>query len=884
MSQSFERLLGGVATAIVDTSRARPWLTIALCTLATVFSVYVTATSLEIDTDSDRILSSEMPVRQTNIALAKAFPEQQNNLIIMVDADEGDDARDAVEELTERLREEPERYPMVFLPGDAPYYEDFGLLHLERDDLEEMADRIENAGPLLATLAERPELPILLGALQHAIQEPDGLESIGPDGVKILDRLANTVERANAGERAPIEWDDLLFDDVGPEPDNPQLLFVRPAGDLTQMEPVLLAIDAIRGMAAELEPRAGLRVRVTGDRAVHTEEMSLVIEEAILAGAASLIGVTLLLLYSLRSFRLVTVTVLTLIFGLTWTAGLATLAVGHLNALTSAFAVLYIGLGVDFGIHFALGYLEQRALDKDRAGALNATGSIAGSSLIFCALTTAIGFYAFIPTSYSGVADMGIISGSGVFLGLIATLTLYPAFISLGFGESERLAKAPLQKLQIGLPRLPLEYPRAVCAAAAVITLACMASLTQVRFDANTLNVRDPRVESVQALKDLLTDSERSAWTIDVLTHDLDEAVEVAALLEAFEEVESVNTAMSFMPEEQEASLVIFERMRSDLEAPIELTEDETGDDKDRALAIEYTIEGYGVALDLDAELRFEEPEDDSLDVAADRLRQALLAYLARLPGETILSEIDSLEEDLFGELPELHSDLVDALPQRAVTLADLPEDLMQRYISADGRARVEIFSATDLNEPGALDRFSDLVHSVRPDAGGPAAGTVALGRAIVSSLRQALVTALVVITLLLIVLWRSLKYTLITLTPLFVGTMATAAVSVIAGVPFNFANIIVLPLILGIGVDSGIHLVHRHRTGLQGADNLLRTSTANAVLFSAATTFVSFATLSVSNHLGIASLGQLLAIGIALMLAANALVLPAILTLVDGD
>jgi predicted RND superfamily exporter protein len=260
-----------------------------------------------------------------------------------------------------------------------------------------------------------------------------------------------------------------------------------------------------------------------------------------------------------------------------------------------------------------------------------------------------------------------------------------------------------------------------------------------------------------------------------------------------------------------------------------------------------------------------------------------LLVLHARVRDEADPPDLDALEEDLFGELPDLLEEVVEALPVRAVSLADLPEDLKQRYLAADGRARVEVFSAANLDQPGELDRFSDLVHAVRPDAGGPAAGSVALGRAIVGSLRQALVTAVVVITLLLMLPWRSVRYTLITLTPLFVGTVITAAVSVVFDIPFNFANVIVLPLILGIGVDSGIHLVHRHRRGLLGAQDLLATSTANAVFFSALTTIASFASLAFSHHLGISSLGQMLSVGIASMLAANVVVLPAILTLVDA-
>jgi predicted RND superfamily exporter protein len=225
----------------------------------------------------------------------------------------------------------------------------------------------------------------------------------------------------------------------------------------------------------------------------------------------------------------------------------------------------------------------------------------------------------------------------------------------------------------------------------------------------------------------------------------------------------------------------------------------------------------------------------------------------------------------------------VEVLPERMVTLEDLPADLLSRYIAADGRVRVEVFSGAYLNDRGELERFSDLIHSVRPDAGGPVSGAIALGRAMISSLREALITAVVVIALGLVALMRSIKYALFTLIPLGIGGVSTAAVTVLADVPFNFANVIVLPLILGIGVDSGIHLVHRHRSGLQGATDLLSTSTARAVLFSALTTLVSFGTLAFSNHLGISSLAKLLCIGIFLMLLSNVIVLPAILAWLDG-
>lgn len=879
-----EEVLSRAAAAIVEASRSHIAVTLGASFALTVASLYLAATILTVDTDSSRLLSEDRPVGKTNRLLVELFPSLQDNIVVMIEADDASDARDAALELRDRVAAMPERYPDVFLPGYGDYYDDFGIYHLDREELDDLAVRLDGSGELLAALADRPELPVLLGALSHVIGSNDGIESLGDEGRRVLEHITRAVRAFNEGGSAPIDWDDLLFEDVDAGHTNPQLLFLRPVGDLTQLGPVLTAVHHIRSMAPDLEPRPGLRVRVTGDRATHSEEMSLIIREVSLAGALSLLLVTIVLYYSLRSLRLVLATVLTLLVGLAWTSGLAAVAVGQLNALTSAFAVLYIGLGVDFGIHFALGYLDQRGRGVPVAEALRTTGDRVGSALFLCAITTAIGFYAFVPTDYSAVADMGIISGTSVFLGLLATLTFFPALIALGLGESSGGPSALLKRVEIAPPTFPLRHPRKVCGVALLLVIGGSFVASSVRFEFSTLKVRDPRVESVQALEDLLLDPELSVWTVDVITRDLEEAQELANRLEQLEGVEQVHHPSSFLPEDQAERLAIFEGMRADLVSPIEVSDEERGAELDRLQAVEYTIVGYGVALDLDEELRGGVEEGDALWEAALALRIALDEVVQNIrDDELTLAQVDALEADVFGDLPEVVEDMVDALPTRTVSLEDLPWDLLSRYIAPDGRVRVEVFAEANLNDRGALEHFNDLIQGIRPDAGGPVPGAVELGRTMVSALRQALLTAVVVIALGLLLLWRSVRYTLFTLAPLAIGSISTAAVSVIADIPFNFANVIVLPLILGIGVDSGIHLVHRHRSGIDDAGDLLSTSTARAVLFSALTTLISFGTLAISNHLGIASLAKLLCVGIGLMLAANVIVLPALLAWLDG-
>jgi hopanoid biosynthesis associated RND transporter like protein HpnN len=888
-ADGIELLLGRIAGRMVHDSRRRPYVILAITIFVTVVSSWLAATQLVIDTDPDRLTSSDLPFRRTNAALEEAFPALQDAMVVMIRATDPKDARAAAEELADRMRADPDHFPNVFLPGDDPFYDDNGLFYIERSELVALADRMDESGPLLATLADRAELPTLIGALIHVLAGEKGLDELGPDGLRILAEVATAVEAFERGESAPIDWDALLFDDLEVEPDALQVVIVSPHQSLAELDSATTVIRGLRNLTRRLEQRPGLEVRVTGDMVVQSDEMSLVLGEVAVAGVTSLALVTVVLLYAVQSYRLLIATVLALLVGLCWTAGFAALAVGHLNVLTAAFGVLYIGLGADFGIHFALGYLENKSGERGISTALRATGRRVGSSLVFCALTTAIGFYAFIPTQYDAVAELGIISGSGVFMSLLATLTTYPALIALGLGGSEKIAKARLADVELVLPVFPLRWPATVCTVSALIVVASLLLVREARFDMNPLNVRDPRVKSVEAMKALLADEEFSAWTIEGIVDSLSEARRLADVLEGRPGVLEVRTVESFLPEDQADRLVIFARMGKALSEPVELSEQERGSGRDVVRDLRWTIDGYGVALDLDAELRAGEGDDEPLVLAAERLRRALDALRKRLPdaddetGEVARElRLGALEHDVFGDLRGVIDDVVGRLPTRSIGLADLPESLRGRYLAPDGRARIEVRSSENLNAPGALEAFADVVYEVYPEAGGPVVATVEFGRAIVQSLRQALATAVVVIVMLLFLLWRSLKYSLITIAPLFMGAVMTAAFTVLAQVPFNFANVIVLPLILGMGVDGGIHLVHRHRSGLGSAANLLRTSTARAVLFSAATTIVSFATLGFSHHGGISSLALLLTAGITFMLIANVVFLPSLLVLVD--
>lgn len=863
-----------IAGACVGASQRRaPWVVAASLALA-VLALGWAAGHLGINSNTDDLLADDLPLRRHNAALTRHFGAIGLELIVVVDGATAGLADEATKALSERIVADGEYFADVFAPGSGPFFDRNGLLYLDVEELELLADRLARAQPLLAELAREPTLPRLLELLTRAVREAD-VGAVSDDELReVLDRVGGALAPALDARATPLAWDAWVLGDAGLDgtaAPRRRVILATPRVDFAEFGPARAAVERVGALVrdAGLDELPGVRVRVTGDLALSTEELSRVRGQAVAQLVGSLVAVTLLLLIGLRSGRLVLHAVVTLLVGLAWTTGFAALAIGHLNLLSVAFAVLFIGLAIDYGIHFSMRWLELRDAGQDVSPALREAGTSVGASLFLCAITTSIGFYSFVPTGFVGIAELGVIAGTGMFLSLLATLTLLPALVQLSPPPRRRRG---LGAIEIRLPDFPIRYPRAVCAAALVLALGALALVPQLRFDSDPLNVRDPGTDSVRAMRDLVAGRRPSPWTAELLAPNLTAAAALAARLASLPEVEHAVTLSSFVPARQPDKLAILEDVRlflGDLEPPVEPP-------PPTLERIQRALDQLHIAIDERVARVGPTPTGSS----AQRLLVAAEAALARLgTSPDSASDMVRLEEQLLGDLRGWLGRLDRLLDAEPVALATLPAPLRTRFVSSDGYARVEVFARDDLSDPGAMERFADAVLAVDPSATGAAVMIVESARAIEGAMVRALGYAFLAIALLLLLLWRSVTDTLLALTPLVFASLMTAAVAVLIGLPFNFADVIVLPLLLGIGVDSGVHLVHRFRHERSAPANVLHTSTARAVLFSAATTLASFGTLGFSTHLGIASLGRLLALGVGIMLVANLIVLPALLT-----
>lgn len=818
----------------------------------TLGSIFYIKDNLGMSADTDDMLSAELDWRKRDIEYEKLFPQFVDNILVVVEAATPDEAADGALGLAQALAADPAWIKSVYYPPALPFFREAAFLFLEETELQSLADRLAEIQPLLGMLLRDHNLRGLFAMLDSALQAIEAGEDI--DITALLAELNRSLEE----ERYAVSWQRLMRADTASRAVYREfiLLQVAPgAGFLPGAE----AIRQIRRTAAALDlHRDNITIRLSGGVALANEELQSVAEANITALAASILLVGGLLFIGLGSGWLVGACLITLLMGLVATTAFATLTVGELNLISVAFAVLYIGLGIDFAIHLTLRYREQLLSGLDPTGALKTATVRIFRSLALCALTTAIGFYAFIPTDYEGVAELGWIAGSGMFISAFYTFLLLPALLSLKPCRPRpgRVHKR-LAALTASLSRLPYRYPKHILLAAALLGAAALSQAPRLAFDFNPLNLQDPENESVQTWRDLLSEPENSPWHGLLLKKSRLEAERAARAFAALAGVDAVIWLPDLIPANQPEKLSLIDDMNLFM-GPLEIAPGPAINNATRAAALRQflaRLENTGA-----------EHQGAGLDRLAANLNRALLAE-DRLAG---------LERRLLGNLSGRLKSLNDALRAGPVSLDDLPAPVRGRWLN-NGVYKLQLNPKADLNDNAASARFVRQLQAADPAVTGAPVIRVEAGRAVITAFASAFGYALLAITLLLLLFVRVKRDAVIILLTVLTGGVFTAGLILLFNIPLNFANIIGLPLLLGIGVDSAIHISDRFREE-QGRRNIFATSASRGVIISSLTTIFSIGNLAFSAHLGTASMGLLLATGLIAMLIATLLVLPAFL------
>ena len=853
--------LAAIAWAVRLSTR-HAWLVIAGFLLLAAFCASYLSRHIAITTDSSKLLSSSLPWRQEEIKLNQAFPQRTDRIIAVIDASTPEAADAAAAALVDNLMPRSDVIRAISRPDGGEFFARNGVLFLSIDEVRRDTAELIKAQPFLGTLAIDPTLRGILRALSLSTEGVRLGKSELDDLKPAMTAIADALDVLAQGRHPAFSWRRLITGRA-PEPSElRRFVIIRPVLDFGNLQPGGTATGVIRAAVSSLglTPDRGVTVRLTGSVALSDEEFATVADGAALNGVLTILVVLFVLWLALKRARIILAVLVNLAVGLMLTATVGLWMVDALNLISVAFAVLFIGLGVDFGIQFSVRYRAERHTGLDIDGALQATARGIAGPLLLAAVSIAAAFYSFLPTAYVGLSELGLIAGTGMIVALATTITLLPAllFVLKPAGEPAPIGYGALASLDVFLER----RRNWVVGMTLTATLLGLPLLADLRFDFNPLNLRSKQAESVATLLDLMRNPDTSPNTIDILESDLAHASALAGRLRALPEVAKVRSLSSFIPEDQDEKLAIID------DASFFLRNTLNPDQMEREPTQADTLEAIDkTAGDLSSAAG---NLDTPTAVQARRLVRRL-RELAEAPAAARDEAQDVLARPLATTLRQVR----DLLAAEKVTIDTLPPSLRNDWVSADGQVRSEVTPRGDPNDNATLSRFVKSVRAVAPEATGAPIFVVEAAATIVKAFLQAAVWSVASITLILFIALRRWVDVALTLVPLLVAILVTLEICVATGLQLNFANIIALPLLLGVGVAFKIYYVQAWRAGEK---NFLQSSLTRAVFLSACTTAAAFGSLWFSHHPGTSSMGKLMALSLVTTLAAAVLFQPALL------
>ena len=854
-------MLTSFVVSVVKACTRFATVTVLVALILAIAGGYYTAQNFQINTDINTLISNKLDWRKRDNQFDKAFDRDSTTLAV-VDAPTPELTSAATAALVQRLAGDTKHFSSVQPLGSGEFFAKNGLLYLPEAQVRELTGQFASAAPLIEIIAGDPSIRGLTGALET------GLAGVKRGQVKLdstqrpFNLIAETIEKVLKTGSATFSWRQLVSDKPLTDSDRRAFIEFKPILDFNALEPGKDGSDAIREAAKDLDfqGKYGARVRLTGPVPMADEEFATVQDGAVVNAIGTVLVVLLILWMALHSGKIIFAVFVNLFIGLSITTAVGLMMVGSLNLLSVAFAVLFVGLGVDFGIQFSVRYRSERFKSDDLRQALESAARHVAVPLSLAAMATASGFLSFLPTDYKGVSELGKIAGVGMLVAFVSSITVLPALL--------RLLNPPGEKEAVGYAFLApvdhfLEKHRVIIIVGTlVICVAGLPLLYFLRFDFNPINLRSPKAESIATYLDLRKDPNTGANAINVMTNSDEDARKIQARLEKVPEVLEVRSLESFVPDDQPAKLKLIAEGAKVLNPALNPDSiDAAPSDAENVEALKSTVES----------LRRAAGDGKGPGAVASRRLADALEKLA----DSSQAIRDKTQAIFVTPLKIVLDQLKDTLQAQPVSLKTLPDGLVRSWKTKDGLQRVEALPRGDPNDNATLRKFAGAVLDVEPTAIGGPVSILKSGETVVRAFIQAGICALIVISLLLWLTLRRITDVLLTLVPLLVAGAVTLEICVLIGLPLNFANIVALPLLLGVGVAFKIYYVTAWRAG---RTNLLQSSLTRAIFFSALTTATAFGSLWLSSHPGTASMGELLALSLVTTLAAVLLFQPALM------
>lgn len=872
--------------------------------MSCLFCIYLSVNYLTNETHRNDLIGKNHDYYKRWQSYVQEFGDD-NDMVVVVRGNDRERMIHAVEAVAEEIRKDSASFDRLFYKVEAMHLRDRALLYLPSSQIRSIHDYLSSYD--MTMLLEAPFnfgwksltfQQILEKGKAHAQNwRGDGSQPEIEGFFKQLTQICLSVEtflanpkdyrdpwlsvlpveeKAKTGGLASmLDRPQYFFNETG----NLAFVMCRPMKENDSFVAAKASIDRMRSLLDAIRPNySDIEFGLTGLPVLENDEMLASNQDSTTASWLALLGVAILYFVNYRGFRYPMMTMTALIVGTIWALGVMTATVGHLNILSSAFAVMIIGMG-DYGVLWVTRYVHDRRSGMEMLTAMEDTARHVGPSILTAAIATAFSFYAAMLANLKAVAELGWIAGSGVLLCAFSCFLLMPPLLCL---FDHRLQGPPniisLQERRESRRQWLgswMQHPQWLIGATFALTALLCYFAVHVRYDHNLLNLQAQSLDSVKCQRMLIEETADLSWQALSWTTTPEEALALKRRYEALPEVSRVVEVASMVPLDQDRKLEMIRDIQKRLaKLP------RVGERLEHALPSLRLVDKTGMLL-----LENLQKLGDTAPASAKALQPVLASLLSKVRGaqgrgldQAYATRLQSYEEKLArGLADDLHQLRAVASPQK-ILVEDIPLALRERYIGQSGRWLVRVFGKDCLWDFEPLLNFVRRVQTVDPEATGKPFTTLEGLIAMRDGFLWAGVYAFVAMLIVLLIDFGSLRSTTIALVPLGMGVIATLGIMTLLGVPCNPANMIAFPLILGVGADNGVHVLHDYLQRDRRQPYRLGYATGRGILVSALTTILGFGTLMIAQHRGMASLGLALALGVTCCMAAALVFLPAFL------
>jgi hypothetical protein len=884
------RLLAWLARAVYTRRR---WFFYPQAVLVLVSLLY-TVRHLDFLTDRNALVGGDKEYHRHFLEFKEEF-RSQDDLVVVVESEDMERNRQFVERLGAKLETETNLFSGVFYKGDLALMGRKALLFLPERDLRELLQTLRDYWPFLEQFTRATNL-VSLFDLVNAQFRTARRESNAENAalVKALPALERIVRQAADGLKRPgtppSPGVNALFEGGREAESQMYITFASNriylvTAQARRADLAEAAVARVRQLVAETQFEVpGLNVGLTGEPILELDEMAQSQKDSSRATVLSVLLVALIFIFGYHETGRPLKATVCLLVGLIYTMGFTTLVVGHLNILTITFVPILIGLAIDFGAHLVSRYEEELWRGRTEFQALEKAMVFTGMGIFTGALTTAGAFFAMAFTDFRGIQEMGIICGGGMLVCLVPMMTLLPVLLLRGrqnildhqLGPALEQQEALDESQRARIENLWLRRPVVTLALAAIISACALAPAQRVGFDYNLLHMQSAGLPAVIFQDKLIQSSSKSVLFGAVVAESAEQARTLEAALTRLPSVGSVETMSLYLTEDQSAKLAIMREV-TNLAAYIRFPELDAAPVNLPELSRSFfALHGY---LTLAApEVAAEDRELHGRLVSLRAALEQLLWQVRTSPGAEVVEKLGGYQRALFGDVHRTfeairNQDASDRLQER-----DLPPALRDRFIGVSGKHLLQVYPKKDVWGRENQEQFVRELRRVDPKVTGTPVQLLEYVTLLKQSFEKAAVYSLIAIAILVFIHFRRISCVILSLIPVGVGALWTLGVMGWHELPFNPANIMTLPLVVGIGVTNGIHILNRFAE--EAHPSILARSTGKAVVVSGLTTIAGFGSLILAEHRGIRSLGYVMATGTATCMVVGLTLLPAILNL----